>query len=118
MSLAGTGKTSTTSSIVFTNLANGSYSYLVQSEGPFRASIAPEGSVLVAGADALQPLGFVRGPTDLLTFREVGLRPGTSWCVTVGASVCSTNSLLRFKHLTPGMYQVLYPYVRGTDDVR
>jgi hypothetical protein len=84
---------------------NGTYTYLVQSEGAFRVTnIVPEGSVTVNGAAFTQPVMFAHGTTFAIKFHEKGLGSGTSWCVALGSTVCSTAPTIAFLHLTPGTY--------------
>ncbi|MGP8145452.1 MAG: protease pro-enzyme activation domain-containing protein [Thermoplasmata archaeon] len=100
----GTGETSTSASISFTGVPNGTYTYLVHSEGAFRvAGLAPEGTIVVSGSGVTEAVTFVRGATYSIAFHELGLGAGTPWCLTIGSTVCSTTKVV-VPHLTPGIY--------------
>ncbi|HTP54886.1 MAG TPA: kelch repeat-containing protein [Thermoplasmata archaeon] len=87
------------------SVLNGTYPYLVQSDGGYQVSGLPaSGTLDVHGSDVNVSVLFVHGPTFTLTFHERGLGPFSNWCVTVGATVCSTTPRVQFKHLTPGTY--------------
>jgi hypothetical protein len=104
VALNGTEETSTGTTISFGEL-DGTYTYVVIGPSGYRVSApAPEGTVIVNGASDRESVSFVRGATYTLTFHETGLRPGTSWCVTIGAPFCSTSATVSIKDLTPGTY--------------
>lgn len=84
---------------------NGTYPYLIQSEGGYRVSRAyPFGSLTVAGGAVGETIPFVRGATYTLTFHEHGLGRGTRWCVSLISFSCSTTGRVSFPHLTPATY--------------
>jgi hypothetical protein len=109
----GTPKSTAGTSITFA-VTNGSYTYLIAGPSGFIVSgLAPEGILGVSGSTLTQPVTFLRGATYSLTFREVGLPNGTSWCVTLGAKVCTTGNDLVFKNLTNGTYSFQVATVPG-----
>ncbi|MGB6501049.1 MAG: hypothetical protein WBG19_06595 [Thermoplasmata archaeon] len=111
MGFGGTSQIATAGTPIALTVPDGTYTYLVQSEGAYRVSSpAPEGTITVSGANVNQPVTFIHGGTYTLTFHEVGLKVGTSWCVTDGAKVCSTTTKVTYKHLTP---ETTYTYAIG-----
>lgn len=97
---------STNSTSIHFPADNGSHTYLVRGPAGFEvsATLAPEGTITVNGGSVSQPVTFLRGATPSIVFHEVGLAASTSWCVTIGSSVCSTTSTVAFRNLTPGAY--------------
>lgn len=93
VSLGGTLESSTTATIVFSGIGNGSYSYSVGSVAGYTSnpSSAP---VTVRGATDSLAITFAPAGTRTysVTFAESGLPPGTSWSVTLnGAPETSTG---------------------------
>ena len=100
----GTAQTSTGTIISF-GAVDGTYTYVITGPSGYRVSVpVPEGTITANGASVLESVSFVRGTTYTLTFHETGLRGGTSWCVTLGATYCSTSASVTIKDLTPGTY--------------
>jgi YVTN family beta-propeller protein len=84
---------------------NGSYPYLVRGPAGFRVEgMAPGGLLAVSGANFVQTVTFVRGATYNLSFHQTGLGPGTSWCVTIGSTACTTGSTLTLRNFTAATY--------------
>lgn len=84
----------------------GTHAYLVHSAGSFRVSgLPPEGTFVANSIYARSmTVGFVTGRTYAISWHEVGLQAGTTWCVDVGGRVCSATPTISLKHLTPGNY--------------
>jgi len=94
---------------------NGTYAYLVRGPAGYRLSgslpgIPAVGNLTVHGGNLTETVHFVRGPTRTLTFHATGLIPGTTWCVTVGWTGCTTRGTLAVTNLTPATY----PYALTT----
>ncbi|MFY9717715.1 MAG: thermopsin family protease [Thermoplasmata archaeon] len=85
------------------DVPNGTYDYLIHSNGAFRVTgLAPEGTITVNGASVSKSVTFVHGATYSITFKETGLAAGTHWCVSgIG---CSSTAKIVLAHLTPGTY--------------
>ncbi|HTT45135.1 MAG TPA: hypothetical protein VMH38_03855, partial [Thermoplasmata archaeon] len=82
---------STTSSIVFAE-ANGTYAFTVGNVPGWHLSTGGyAGSVGVAGANVAVHLRFIQERYSVI-FSEVGLPPGTTWQVTVGANTLSSTT--------------------------
>jgi hypothetical protein len=105
VALDGVFQSTVGSSLMF-QATNGSHTYLVQGPLGFEASaiVTPEGTIGVSGGPASQAIIFLRGPTYVLNFREIGLATGTRWCVSTDYPTCGTTALLSVKNLTPGTY--------------
>jgi hypothetical protein len=105
VALDGTYRSTTGTSITFA-AANGSHTYLIQGPSGYEVSavLAPEGTTTVNGASLTVAATFLRGPTFVLAFHEVGLHTATPWCVKIDWSVCSSTASLAFHNLTPGSY--------------
>jgi hypothetical protein len=97
---------STTGTTITFQATNGSHTYLVQGPLGYEASaiLSPEGTISVNGGVTGQTVIFLRGPTYVLNFREIGLATGTRWCVSIDYPTCGTGPLLSVKNLTPGTY--------------
>ncbi|MGA8425806.1 MAG: hypothetical protein WB782_09915 [Thermoplasmata archaeon] len=97
---------STSSTIEFTGMANGTYSYSVGAVSGTTTSPLT-GTVTVDGANAERTITFTPTPkpTYNVTFTESGLATGTAWRVTLsGASVESTTTNLEFEDIENGSY--------------
>ena len=104
VALGGTLQTSSKSSIVF-SVANGTYTYLIAGPAGYQVSVVPpEGTVTVNGASVVLSFNLLKGATTSISFHETGLATGSSWCVTVGWTSCTTTTSQSFKDLTPGTY--------------
>ncbi|MGC8630214.1 MAG: hypothetical protein ACP5T1_04390, partial [Thermoplasmata archaeon] len=99
----GVQENSTTSTITFTGISAGTYSYMVSSITGYRA--VPSGTVTVTGNSSVQ-ISFVAVPTSFtVTFTESGLASGTSWSVTFnGVQQNSTTSTITFTGISAGTY--------------
>lgn len=90
------------------HVGNGTFAYLIRSDGPGYAETGSPASGLVAvdGSGAVVPVAFTAAKTGDLEFRAGGLPPGTPWCVDLGRAIenCSTGSTVAFPDLTPGSY--------------
>lgn len=106
---------STTSSSISFTVGNGTYTYLVRGPAGYRVSsvLAPEGTVTVNGANVPESVTFLKGSTGAIHFHEVGLAAGTTWCVTLGATICSTSTKIVSANLTPGTYSYSVRGVSG-----
>ncbi len=101
---AGTIHTPTVTTLSFA-VPIGTWAFLVTGPVGFPVALAAAyGTITVNGASVFHTVTFVRGPTDVLTFHEVGLARGTTWCVTVAAAVCSTTPRIVLKNVTPESY--------------
>jgi hypothetical protein len=97
VTLNGSLESSTTTSIVFSEV-NNSYSFTVGSVSGFTANPAT-GSLVVNGAPVPQAIVFsaVVPPTYSVTFTETGLTTGTNWSVTLsGSTLSSTTATIVF----------------------
>jgi len=110
VTLGGQTLTSTTATITFTALVNGSYPYTVSAVAGFLANPS-SGTVTVAGADVPVAIGFspITGPQYTLSFTETGLRANTAWSVDVtsatsGGQVLNGNTTTLSTILGAGMY--------------
>ncbi|MFY9716578.1 MAG: thermopsin family protease [Thermoplasmata archaeon] len=91
--------------IVFSSVPNGTYGYLIHTNGAYRVSSpSPTGTISMNGASVSTPVTFVRGATYSITFKETGLGIGTNWCVIIGGEICSTSDKVAFTDLSPGTY--------------
>jgi YVTN family beta-propeller protein len=101
-------------SVSFT-VPNGIYTMLIEGPYYYRVSTpsSPEGTVTVNGANVVKPVTFIRGATYAITFHEVGLHVGTTWCAAIGSEVCSTAASVSFRNLTPGTYSYTIGSVAG-----
>ena len=91
-----------------TSLPNGTYSYLVSTAGDFRwsgGSLAPGGTLTVAGGGVAGSLVFVSAPTATISFKESGFARTSNfpWCAELDGQVdCSrVPKAVRFGGLTP-----------------
>ena len=110
VTLAGTTKSSTSSTVSFTEV-DGSYSYSIGSVAGYTASPS-SGTVTVSGVNVNTAITFTQN-TYNLTFTESGLPSGTSWSVTAGGSTqSSTTSTVSFTEVA-GTYSYSIPAVSG-----
>ena len=87
------------------SMVNGSYNYLVQGPSGYRLTTSSEQTINVNGANLTVSADFVPHASYSLSFHEVGLQTGTSWCVSILLKVCSTTPTLVFKNMSPGSYE-------------
>ncbi len=94
VTLAGTTRSNTTSTISFTETA-GTYSFSVSATG---YTVSPSsGSVVVTTSDQTINVTFTPVPTYRVTFTETGLAAGTNWSVTLnGTAQNSTTTSIVF----------------------
>jgi hypothetical protein len=113
VTLNGTLESSMTNSITFTE-PNGTYPYAIGGvAGSHQSTLAYFGVVTVNGLDITEPsLSFT--PFEFsVTFSETGLRPGSTWTVTLnGTSETSASGSIRFLE-SNGTYAYSIPGVPG-----
>ncbi|HTP53898.1 MAG TPA: hypothetical protein VML94_02905 [Thermoplasmata archaeon] len=104
----GVTRSATADSLTF-SLYNGSHAYLLL--GPKGARVVgrggelqPTGRITVSGSALLESVEFRYASTRVLRFVETGLIRGTTWCVSLGPSACSSISAIAFGNLTPWTY--------------
>jgi len=116
VTVANTTETSTSNSIGFTE-PNGTYSYIISGPSGYTVvSSVPVSPVTINGSAVTVQVTFSKGSSSsswTLTFSESGLRWGTTWCVTVGATICSTSGHIRFTGLASGTYSFTVSPVAG-----
>jgi DNA-binding beta-propeller fold protein YncE len=110
-------QSSTTDSIQFVE-PNGTYNYTVAGPNGYTVtSSAPASPVTIAGAAVTVNVTFAKGspmPTSFtLTFSESGLPRGTTWCVNVGGSDCSSSGVIVISGLSSGTYSFSVAPVTG-----
>lgn len=116
--MGGVTKSTPNTSITFVE-PNGVYNYTIGAPSGYSVTGATPGSPLVvAGANLTVNVTFAKGcgpqPTaQTLTFVESGLSRGTSWCVTVNETVCSSGGSITFTNLSPGSYSFAVGSVNG-----
>ena len=94
VTLAGTARSSTTTSIVFSE-PNGTYSFSIGAVNGYTVSPA-SGHSTVNGASVSESVTFTQ-VTYTVTFTETGLPSGTSWSVTLnGTTHTSTSNSITF----------------------
>jgi hypothetical protein len=95
----------TTPSISFP-ATNGSHTYLIEGPAGYEVSavLPAEGTTTVNGQSVSVSVTFLRGPTFVLAFHEVGLHTATTWCVKLDAPLCSATPTIVFRNLTPASY--------------
>jgi YVTN family beta-propeller protein len=119
VNLNGVTKTSSAANITFT-LPDREYLYLVEGPLGYRIwNVAPDGVVAVSGPGTVVNVPFIRGATDTLTFREIGLTPFSPWCVDLALyELCSYQTRIAFHDLSPGSYQYAVQAVNGTTQLQ
>jgi YVTN family beta-propeller protein len=104
-SLNGTARGSTTASIQFTGITNGSYSFSVSSAG-YTANPS-SGMIEVSGANVSQSIAFTASgvKTYGVVFTESGLEVGSSWSISFDAiEKSSTSGSIAFGGIENGSY--------------
>ncbi len=88
----GVPQSGTGTSVVFTGIVNGTYSFGASATG-YTASPS-SGSITVNGTDESEAIAFAATPpsTYTVTFTKTGLSSGTSWSVTLGGSTVSSTA--------------------------
>jgi len=107
--LGGTRLHGNSTSLVFSNVTNGSYWVLVT--GPSGYVAAYSNQIPVAGMTGSN-VEFGKARTVTLSFGEKGLPKGQQWCVALnGFAQCTTTGTVKFLNLTPWdyAYSVLSP---------
>ena len=98
--LNGTWTWSTSETVGFPGVPNGTYDVLVT--GPSGYTATGSGTVRVSGTTTV-PVTIAKGKTATLTFGEKGLTKGTNWCMALdSAAECSITTSIKFLDLTPG----------------
>jgi hypothetical protein len=104
-----TAKTATVTSISFM-VPVGSQPYVIVGPAGFQVTGTtpaggPVGTLSVTGTTTVA-VTFAKGATPAVTFHEVGLAKGSTWCVTLGSTLkgCSTTASVVFKGFTPATY--------------
>lgn len=113
VTLAGTTKHATTTSIVFSEV-NGTVAFTILAVSGYSASPS-SGSITVAGGPVDKSIAFTPLPPPMfaVTFAETGLPTGTSWSVTVGSTPStSTSSTIVFQEAN-GTYSYTVAAVSG-----
>jgi DNA-binding beta-propeller fold protein YncE len=111
----GVTKTTTGTSISF-NETNGTYPFTVESPAGYTVATDPATQVTIDGANATVSVTFSRQVAAVslsITFEESGLPAGTTWCVTLSSTVCSTGRSIVFSNLSAGRYGFSVPSVSG-----
>ncbi len=109
VTLGATPKSSTTSTITFSEL-NGTYAYSIGDVPGWHQTTLPyTGSVTVSGSMAAAPTLAFSQVTYSVTFTEGGLPSGTTWSVTLGGSTLSTTT----STVTFSEPNGTYPYTVG-----
>jgi Thermopsin len=112
--LNGTSVHSTSASISFSGVPNGTLPVLVT--GPAGFELTGSGRVSVRGTTTVD-VTVMKAKTVTLSFHEKGLK-GTSWCVSLDANVqCSTKATIKFLDLAPGTYTYAVGVVSGYDAI-
>ncbi|MEM0098698.1 MAG: protease pro-enzyme activation domain-containing protein [Thermoplasmata archaeon] len=108
----GVQHSSTTSTISFTNIPLGNYTYTVSPIAGYRA--VPSGTITVSGNSTVQ-ISFIAVPTSFtVTFTESGLAAGTTWSVTFnGVQYTSTTSTIIITGIPAGTYSYTIQNVSG-----
>ena len=107
--LNGSREKSTTPTIAFSGIPNGSYPVLVT--GPSGYVSSASGSIAVHGTSTVT-VAFEKRRSITVTLLERGIPPGRAWCVSLSSySLCTAAKSERFQNLTPGTftYAVLAP---------
>ncbi|MGC8580018.1 MAG: right-handed parallel beta-helix repeat-containing protein, partial [bacterium] len=109
VSLNGTNKTSSTSTIIF-NEPDGEYYFTVGKVSGYN-STPSSGYITVSGSNVYQKVEF--GKLYSITFTETGLKAGTPWSVTLnGSTESSTTTSITF-YVTAGTYTYTINSVNG-----
>jgi YVTN family beta-propeller protein len=103
----GLTKTTNTTSITFTE-PNGTYVYTIGAPSGYTVkSSVPASPVTIAGSDVTVEVTFTKcaeAQLFTITFDEQGLPTGTTWCVTVNTTECSSGAQIVFSDVAPGSY--------------
>ena len=67
----------------------------------------------VNGANLTVSVTFGKIQVLSITFKEQGLAPGTTWCVTLGSTLCTSGRSIQFANVVPGTYSYSVSPVSG-----
>lgn len=100
-------RTTNGTSITFSE-TNGTYAYTITPPSGWEVTASvPPSPVTIDGAGVTVQVTFARTtvPVQLsIMFRESGLPWGTTWCVTLNVTECSSGRAIVFSDLAPGAY--------------
>jgi hypothetical protein len=106
VTLGSTTDSTSGSSIQFTSLLNGSYSFSLPPVEGYLSS-PDQGTINVTGANVATTISFTAlpPPSYPITFRASGLPPATTWSVLLGGSnLSSSNGTLTYPAVANGTY--------------
>ncbi len=113
VTLANSTQSTSGSSIVFEE-KNGTYNYsILPPPGYTVLSATPSSPVTLNGANITVSVTFGKVQILSITFKEEGLAPGTTWCVTLGSILCTSGRSIEFANVTPGTYSYTVSPVTG-----
>ncbi len=100
------------STITFTDVPNGAYSYRVCADSVGWTAAPPSGTVTISGSNVTVPITFTSSPvptgTSTITITQTGLPTNTQWGVSLaGSNKYSTTNQIQFTNIANGAY----PYV-------
>ncbi len=90
VSFAGITGSSTSSTITFTGLANGTYTYYINAVKGYNT--ATSGGTFTVAGDSSMSVTFTAVPTFTVTFNELGLSAGTTWTVVFDSTSYNSNT--------------------------
>ncbi len=118
VTLGGVTRTTSNTSLTFVE-PDGVYNYTIGAPSGYTVSgSVPASPVTVDGANVTVNVTFAKGcgahtSSLSVTFVESGLARGTTWCVTLGTTVCSSGNEIAFANLTSGSYGFTVGNVAG-----
>ncbi len=113
VTLANSTQTTSAKSVVFVE-PNGTYGYTILPPSGYTVeSAVPASPVTVAGGNVTVDVTFEKAVSLSITFQEKGLSRGTTWCVTVNTTVCSSSPTIVLANVTPGTYSYAVVPVSG-----
>jgi parallel beta-helix repeat protein len=101
VTLDGTSKTASTSTISFDGYQDGSYQYTITLPSGYITSHALSGAVTVNGQDVTQTVAFVK--LQAVVFTALDLPAGAQWTVTLNGETQTSNGTITFE-LPSGTY--------------
>jgi len=112
ITLDSTIKSSTSSSIVFNELQNGTYFYSVSIFNKWYSYSPASGTLTVNGANLTQDIQFTQ--LFAITFIASGLSSGTIWSLTLNSNTYSSNSnSIVISYLSPDSYSFYVNNING-----
>jgi len=112
ITLDSTMKSSTSSSIVFNDLQNGTYSYSVSVFNKWYSYSPVSGTLTINGVNLTQDIQFTQ--LFAITFVASGLSSGTIWSLTLNSNTYSSNSnSIIISYLSPGSYSFYINNING-----